>query len=198
MREELNNEQEQLLEWLESCDFDDLTAKEQLWVKEHLTEKEYRFRRSVITGISYAFAGTPEPRALNIGTTASGKTVPLWQAVTAVAATVAVLLSLWPSAAVVPAQSRREGDRQLSRTDTVIETRVIVDTVVRYMHDRGEWKAEKRKADRVPVEMRPVDNERAIRLPDVSSAVTNNRGRTLSDDTSIHRIISGIYQADSY
>lgn len=195
----LNSDDERLFDLLESKDADQLTTEERQFVQQQMGLDEYTLQRNTIRESAVAFGEIPEPVPFSVPTSHSGsffgKSVPLWQALTAVAATVLLFLVLWPDN--IPGKTPTIlRSQQLSHTDTVILTQTRVDTIIRYIREQRETDKENTLAIQ-PAQMRMLEGNTAVVLPEISNEIISQRGRSLNDDTAAQEILRTIYRADA-
>jgi hypothetical protein len=195
----LNSDEERLFDLLESKDADQLTTEERQFVLQQIGLDEYSLQRNTMRESAAAFGEIPEPVTFSVPTSHSGsffgKSVPLWQALTAVAATILLFLVLWPDS--IPGKSQTNShSQQLSHTDTVILTQTRVDTVIRYIREQREAGKENTLAIE-PAPIRMLEGNTAVVLPEISNEIISQRGRSLNDDTATQEILRTIYRADA-
>lgn len=197
MNEDTLPNEERLLELLEQKEFPELTAEERAFVETQLSAADYALQRRLITAASDLDYAIPKARPLILPTTKVVRTVPLYQAITAVAATIALFLSLWPTQPETSTQARGNGART-SQTDTVIQTRVIVDTVIRYVEQRaGHHPARNQQAELHPdvalqaSQLRVLESG-SIALPELTEELVHAKGRSLKDDSAMQTLLGGV------
>lgn len=195
----LNSDEERLFDLLESKDADQLTTEERQFVQQQMGLDEYTLHRNTMRESAVAFGEIPEPVAFSVPASHSGsffgKSVPLWQALTAVAATILLFLVLWPDS--IPGKSQTTSHtQQLSHTDTVLLTQTRVDTVIRYIREQREAGTENTLAIE-PAQIRMLEGNTAVVLPEISNEIISQRGRSLNDDTATREILRTIYRADA-
>lgn len=188
--------EERLFDLLESRDFDQLTAEEREFATAHLPESDYRLQRKALTEAVHAFPQNRPARPLALPQE-KATAIPLWQAMTAVAATVAVFLLLWPKQETVKSGDTKSG-QQLSHTDTVIETKYITDTVVRYVKIRDSRKQQRKPVSNEGIGVaapRRMDAPNAVQVPDLKRELTRTRGTSKRQDDSSGLSFRGMYQS---
>ena len=119
--------EEYIYELLETTAFEDLTAEDQALVRAHIGEENYRLQYRLLQ----ATQGLPTQKYATkplILPTSSTRTIPLYQAVLAVAAVVAFFLVIWPKSNTSIRTIYKEGPTQVS-TNTIHDT--IYQQVVR-------------------------------------------------------------------
>lgn len=195
------NDEERLLDLLENKEFDQLNPEERAFVEQHLSRTDYLLQRRMIMEVTQLDYGIPEARPLVIPGAGSHsfvrKTVPLYQAITAVAATIALFLSLWPGENT---QSQQPGGNRtrLSQTDTVIQTKVIQDTVIRYVRQRETQRNGQTASDHlVQATQLRILEAGAVPLPELTEELVRTRGTSLKDDSATRAILNGMYQTDA-
>jgi hypothetical protein len=199
----LNNDEERLFELLEYKDASQLTAGERAFVEQHISLADYALQRRMITEAATG-PSVPEPLPLVIAAPArkgmKGRTVPLYQAIAAVAATVALFLSLWPDQQ--PA-ARPVGEQpQLGKTDTVFRTQIVIDTVIRYIGQREKHRTVKTQ-DRQPEALVQAAQLRMLEagpvpLPEITEELIRTKGSSLKEDEEVNNILYGVYQANTW
>lgn len=197
----LTNDEERLFDLIEHTDADQLTADERAFVERHLTLAEYALQHRLVVEAAFVSDPVPEPAPLAIAAPPAnritGKTVPLYQAIAAVAATVALFLSLWPDQSA-PTQVGESGTR-LSKTDTIYRTKIIVDTVIRYIERREKHYAE-HMPDRQPDAMVQSAQLRILEagpipLPELTEELIRTKGSSLKDDEETGGVLNSVYQS---
>lgn len=196
MDQQLHANEERLFDLLENKNFEQLTAEERAFAETQLSEREYRLQRRTITGAARAFPENRPARPLVLPRP-KGVTIPLWQAAAAVAATVAVFLLLWPRQHATKTGESQEG-QLLSRTDTVIETKYITDTVVRYVKIRDSRKQQRQPASGEGISVaspRTLDAPHTVEIPDLKRELSRTRGTSKRQDEANGLSFKGMYQA---
>lgn len=197
----LNNDEERLFDLLESKDPDQLTADELTFVQQHMTLSDYMLQRRMITEATVVYPTVPQADPLVL--TASGnrspltKTVPLYQAIAAVAATISLFLSLWPSDGQPQSQSSGNSN-QLSKVDTIILKEHVTDTVIRYIHlrDKHLQNTPATSEERVvqASQLRVLDAA-PIALPEITEELVRTKGSSLKNDSASRAILGNVYQS---
>jgi hypothetical protein len=195
----LNNDEERLFDLLENKDHDQLTEEELAFVSRHLSLTEYVLQRRMIVEAGAVYPTVPPAQPLVLPANRfTRKTVPLYQAIAAVAATIALFLSLWPGA-TPPGSDSAGADKQLSHTDTVIRTQIVLDTVIRYVRYRDKQPAvagTNTTQDKVvqASQLRVLDAA-PIALPEITEELVRTKGSSLKDDSASRAILSSVYQS---
>jgi hypothetical protein len=196
----LNNDEERLFDLLESKDAEQLTAEELAFVQQRMTLSDYALQRRMITEATMIYPTVPQTDPLVLTTSGNrftAKTVPLYQAIAAVAATIALFLSLWPADA--QSQSQPSGNsNQLSKVDTIILKEHVTDTVIRYIHLRDKHlqntpaTAEERVVQ--ASQLRVLDAA-PIALPQITEELVRTKGSSLKNDSASRAILGNVYQS---
>jgi hypothetical protein len=197
MNEHGTPNEERLLDLLEQKDFGELNAKERAFVETQLSATDYALQRRLMTAAADVEYAAPEVRPLVLPTTRATRTVPLYQAIAAVAATIALFLSLWPTQPETASKPRGNGART-SQTDTVIRTQVIVDTVIRYLEHRSSHRTEPaQQATRTDAALQAAQlrllESGAITLPALTEELVHAKGRSLKDDSATRSLLGEVY-----
>ncbi|HLP53532.1 MAG TPA: hypothetical protein VK151_00815 [Fluviicola sp.] len=201
MDKHLNNNEERLFDLLDQKDFDQLTAAEKAFVETHFSQAEYRLQRQMISESASLYETPSEAQPLVIpakGNSFIGITIPLYQALIGIAATITLFLSIWPD------QDEKTGAPNnkpaLSRTDTIIQTKIIRDTVIRYKNYRNhEHTVQPRSASDeqfLAAQMRFLEAN-ALELPDIVEELNRPAGNSLSNDPTSERLLKSTYQSDA-
>jgi hypothetical protein len=200
----LNNDEESLFDLLEHKDADRLTADERAFVEQHISLADYELQRRMMAEAAETGTNIPEPAPLRIAQPVravwKGRTVPLYQAVAAVAATVALFLSLWPDRQPQSLPDRNQP--QLGKTDTVFRTQIVIDTVIRYIEQREKHYAES-TPDRQPDALVQAAQLRILEagpvpLPEITEELIRTKGSSLQEDNEVKNILHGVYQANTW
>jgi hypothetical protein len=197
----LNNNEERLFDLVDQKDFDQLTPEEQAFVKTHFSEAEYRLQRQLISESHTLYETVAEVPPLVIPVTNSsvfGKQVPLYQALIGIAATIALFLSIWPTQTE---KTETQNDKPvLSKTDTIIQTKIIRDTIIRYKNYRnGKQSAQASSADDeqfLAAQMRILEAN-TLQLPEIVNELNRLGGHSLKDDPASERLLKSTYQSDA-
>jgi|GEM_PF-1746344 len=163
----LNPEEIRLLELLESKDFDALTAEERVFVATQLPAAEYVLQRRILTGIDRQEDEIPQPRPLALPSEKSAipllrRTVPLYQAVLAIAAVWTCFFWLWPNErpADMPQQIVSADTIPTSSAQAEQTPQIVHDTVVRYVPVYQSTGKTPQQAD-LPESFQKADNYQA-------------------------------------
>jgi len=206
MENDLTPNEAHLFQLIDEKDYDQLTPEERLFVDEQLSEADYKLQRRMIMEAPELFS-VPTVNTLLLPVDSSKgfvrRTVPLYQAIAAVAATIALFLSLWPSQ---DSNSTNSNDGiQLGHIDTVIQTRMITDTVIEYIEQRNRHTSLKHKtqhevaADQViQVKQLRLLETGAIQLPELNAALLHTKGSSLKEDPRLHSLLGNVYQATNW
>jgi hypothetical protein len=202
MDKHLNNNEERLFDLVDQKDFEQLTAEEKTFVETHFSQEEYRLLRQMIGESASLYEETPEAPPLVIPAAKSSfisTTIPLYQALIGVAATVALFLSIWPNETET---TKISGNKPaLSKTDTIIQTQIIHDTVIRYKNYRS--------GNRTPSAATKTDDEQflaaqmrlleanTVELPDLVIEMNRPTGNSLRNDPASERLLKSTYQSDA-
>ena len=119
--------EEYIYELLENIAFEDLTAEDQALVRAHIGEENYRLQYQLLQATQEIPTEKHTVKSLVLPTS-STRTIPLYQAVLAVAAVVAFFLVIWPKSNTSIRTIYKEGPTQVS-TNTIHDT--IFQKVVR-------------------------------------------------------------------
>lgn len=187
MDQELNFNEEQFLALLESNDFTALTAEEQLLVQKFCTPEEYQLQRRMLAEAPHLFDTEAEPGPFNLEEKASlpfwKRPVPLYQALTAVAATVALFFTIWPAQEVVSSGEKGEKGPQTATIDTVYHTKTIRDTVIRYEKRPPAKKQDETYSElTVPGQPRIIESSGNVYIPAPTLSDLTPSGRSMKDD----------------
>jgi hypothetical protein len=201
MDKHLNNNEERLFDLVDQKDFDQLTPEEQAFVETHLSEAEYRMQRQLISESQTLYETVAEVPPLVIPVTNAsvfGKQVPLYQALIGIAATIALFLSIWPTQTE---KTETQNDKPvLSKTDTIIQTKIIRDTIIRYKNYRnGKQSAQASSADDeqfLAAQMRILEAN-TLQLPEIVNELNRLGGHSLKDDPASERLLKSTYQSDA-
>lgn len=199
MESHLDAIHEKIFDWLETADWSDLTPAEQNEVLCVMTADQYVLQRRVITEASSLFTDEQPALILPQSTTKMAlqqRSIPLYQAILAVAATVLVFLFIWPSespnqTAVLPTNVQQ------------IDSVFIRDTIVKYVTttqeiERVVYDTLKIIAERVvsPPTTRMFDGKPSFEPIDITLENQKKKGNSLQDDNSIQllpSIVNSIY-----
>lgn len=204
MDKHLNNNEERLFDLVDQKDFEQLTAEEKAFVETHFSQEEYRLQRQMIGESASLYEETPEAPPLVIPIPAAkpsfiGTTIPLYQALIGIAATVALFLSIWPNE---PETTNSSGNKPaLSKTDTIIQTQIIHDTVIRYKNYRSGNQAPSAAAKTddeqfLAAQMRLLEAN-TVELPDLVLEMNRPAGNSLRNDPASERLLKSTYQSDA-
>jgi len=195
----LNNDEEHLFDLLENKDIDQLTTEELTFVQRHMSLSDYALQRRMIAEAATAFGTTPQAEPLVLAATGkrSAKTVPLYQAIAAVAATIVLFLSLWPDNEQ-PQILSPDNRTQTSHVDTVILKEHVTDTVIRYVHLREQHIPGQQPTSQEAIvqasQLRVLDAA-PVSLPELTEELVRTKGSSLKDDSASRAILSNVYQS---
>lgn len=198
MEKELNPRQERFLELLESTDFSALNKEEQLLVQEFCTPEEYQLQRQMLREAPFLFETDAEPTPLVIEEAVAvpfwKRPVPLYQALTGIAATIALFFVIWPSQEST--SSGTESGPQTAIVDTVYQTRTIHDTVVHYKKTPPTKRQEKTVSTtlKMPEERRLIEGSGKVYVPTPTLSEITTTGRSMKDDPAAVVYLSTTYQ----
>lgn len=206
MENDLTQNEERLFQLIEAKDYNQLTPEEHLFVDEHFSEADYNLQRRMISEAATLFSeSTAQPLLLPVDTSKgiAVRTVPLYQAVAAVAATIALFLSLWPYQASHPNQP--VDGTQLGRIDTVIQTQIITDTIIHYIEHRNQLASVRNNTTTEEVtdpliqvrQLRLLETN-AIQIPELNSVQLHTKGNSLKDDPTSQSLLGTVYQATNW
>ncbi|ASS49657.1 MAG: hypothetical protein A3D31_01875 [Candidatus Fluviicola riflensis] len=201
MDKHLNNNEERLFDLLDQKDFDQLTTEEKVFVETHFSQAEYRLQRQMIQESSTLYETVAEASPLVIPAGKSsfmGTTIPLYQALIGIAATIALFLSIWPDQN--PPSGSQANKPALSKTDTIIQTRIIRDTVIRYKnHRNGNRSTQTNRSNDeqfLAAQMRLLEAN-TVELPDIINELNRPAGNSLRNDPASERLLKSTYQSDA-
>jgi len=194
----LNTDEERLFDLLENKDYDQLTEEELAFVSRHLSPTDYVLQRRMITEAGAVYPTVPPAPPLAVSTRRfARKTVPLYQAIAAVAATIALFLSLWPGETQPKTGSTPTG-QQLTHVDTVIRTQIVLDTVIRYVRYRdgsANVSVPDSQDEVVQASQLRILDAAPVRLPAITEELVRTKGSSLKDDSASRVILSNVYQS---
>lgn len=201
MDKHLNDNEERLFDLVDQKDFDQLTPEEQAFVATHFSEAEYRLQRQLISESNTLYEAVAEVPPLVIQMAHSsvfGKQIPLYQALIGIAATIALFLSIWPDQTE---KTEAQNDKPaLSKTDTIIQTKIIRDTVIRYKNHRNSNQlAQTNRSDDeqfLATQMRILEAN-TLQLPEIVNELNRTGGHSLKDDPASERLLKSTYQSDA-
>lgn len=199
MEENLHTDETRLFDLIESTDYADLTGNDLLFVQLHITEEDYQLQRKIILASSTLFDSTPEVHPLNLSSTEEklskkGRTIPLYQALLAVASVAVFFLLIWPKNPTTIA-----GNSTVARNNPVvkIEKEIVHDTLIRYL--TKVQIVEKTIIDTVTTfitetkfineEPRLLNVSQSLSLPDLNKDVVATKGNSLKEDNSSRFIL---------
>ncbi|MDH4472950.1 MAG: hypothetical protein QE487_10095 [Fluviicola sp.] len=199
MDKHLNDNEERLFDLVDQKEFDQLTTEEKAFVEAHFSQAEYRLQRQMIRESENLFEPVSETPSLVIsGSSFTGKTIPLYQALIGIAATVVLFISIWPNQTETPQLPNNKP--ALSKTDTVIQTQIIRDTIIRYKNYRnGNQLARSEQPNKqvLATQMRLLEATNSDPLPDIVSEMNRPAGSSLKDDPAAERLLKSTYRSDA-
>lgn len=195
----LSPEEIRLLELLESKNYDALTAEERAFVETQLDAAEYQLQRRIISDAAFGETLIPQPRPLFLPQPAATKplfsrTVPVYQAVLAIAAVFVCFFLLWPdeTPAGLTGSIVAQDTILPQRAESIATTKVIHDTVVQhvpiYKSNHTEQSApsesfrEMEDPQAGPVDARPTELRSTLVLPKLKPENLVTSGTSLKDD----------------
>jgi hypothetical protein len=131
MKNITQNDQEKLFDLIESKDFCNLSIIEKEFVLNFLSEDDYLLQRKIILNAATIFDTNIEAKPLIINPSSSSKikTIPLYQAILAVASVIVVFLIIWPKE-----NTNQSTKVQIAENSTdSIREKIIHDTVLKYV-----------------------------------------------------------------
>lgn len=194
MEKNINNEETRLFDLIESTEFADLTVKDRLFVEHHISEEDYNLQRRIIKDSSHLFEENIEPKQLDISAVKEEKTlksIPLYQALLAIAAVFLIFISIWPN----PTEINQTP--VASTTKTKIEKEYIHDTIIQYVN---QVKILKEMVFDTVKELITINNcsfqepkllevSNTLELPDLNKELIATKGSSVKQDGSSHFII---------
>ena len=198
MDQELNHNEERFLALLESKDFSELTAEEQLLIREFCTAEEYQLQRRMLAEAPQLFDTDAEPTPLVVEKTMVlpfwKRPVPLYQALTAVAATVALFFAIWPAQETSTDKQTQNGT-QTASIDTIYRTKTIRDTVIRYEKlPPAKKHTHTQTTISVAEQPRMIEASGTVYIPTPSLSEITATGRSMKDDPAALLYLSTLYQ----
>lgn len=135
MEKNINKDETKLFDLIESKDFSELTRTEILFVKLHISMEDYNLQRRILKDSASIFENDNEPLPLLIPVNMDkrkNKTIPLYQALLAVASVCIFFFTIWPS----NNQENSTGENFISsiKPDEIIQKEYIHDTIVKYVN----------------------------------------------------------------
>lgn len=135
----------------------------------------------------HLFDTEAEPVPLNLEESVSlpfwKRPIPLYQALTAVAATVALFFTIWPAQEATSTGEKGENGPQTATIDTVFQTKTIRDTVIRY--EKGPPASKQHPSNTtltVTEQPRIFEASGNLHIPNPSLAEITPSGRSMKDD----------------
>lgn len=199
MESHLDETNEKIFDLLETKDWMDLTPSEQGVVLLVMTSEEYTLQRRFITEASSLFDDESPVLVLPKSTAIipfQRRSIPLYQAILAIAATVLLFLFIWPSNSKQQSASLPE---QVTHFDSII----IRDTIVKYVTttqeiERVVYDTIKIIAERfvLPTTSRIYESKPAFEPIDITLDNQKKKGNSLQEDNSIQllpSIVNSIY-----
>lgn len=188
MDKELTNSEQKLFELLESKRFEELSDIERIFVSENCGKEEYKIRRQIIEQAEMFEDSAREPRPLLLPVTSNNKgiMIPLYQVLIGVAALLIFFFSIWPREEI---DIRHSSTEEQQKIDTIYQTKLIYDTITRYIPQIQM--VEKIIRDTVLVFIpstvdsevpRLLDVNNTTALPDLTKDNLQNNGKSLKED----------------
>ncbi len=211
MEDLLNDDESRLFDLMESKGWEELTEEEQLFVVQQMPKQEYSLQREIMLAASeelYPDDGY-EPTPLVFYETMAAQTpfmkrsIPLYQALSAVAAVIILFLLIRPGNAVGTIVQSGETEGQAAPLQASVEKEYVYDTIVRYVTKAGETHKiiidTVRKAISFPqVEEQPKLLQAAnnVTIPELTTENLETRGTSLKDENTAHlvpKVVNTIY-----
>ncbi len=200
MDKELSHNEERLFELLESKNFDQLTAAEQVFVLGQLSQEAYEFQRSILSEASENEIEIPAVAPLILPEKKKKAIViPMYQAIMAVASVVIMFVLLWPSDNT---ETKVVYQQATSKPQTI--TKFIHDTVfvanpgiatVKYVYDT----IYENIVESVPVatQNRLLEAQASFQLPALTADLFRVNSLSIKDDSSLNNLsFSGVSLMD--
>ena len=191
MDKELSHNEERLFELLESKNFDQLTATEQVFVLGQLSQEAYDFQRSILTEASENEIDIPAVAPLILPEKQKKAIViPLYQAIMAVASVVILFVFIWPSNSTTTKIVYQKSKPQTITNivyDTVFVANsgvntvkfiydTIYETITQYSEERSSFQADNRL----------LEAQAAFQLPALTSDLFRVNSLSMKDDSSLN------------
>ncbi len=191
MDKELSHNEERLFELLESKNFDQLTATEQVFVLGQLSQEAYDFQRSILTEASENEIEIPAVAPLILPEKQKKAIViPLYQAIMAVASVVILFVFIWPSNSTTTKIVYQKSKPQTITNivyDTVFVANsgvntvkfiydTIYETITQYSEERSSFQADNRL----------LEAQAAFQLPALTSDLFRVNSLSMKDDSSLN------------
>ena len=197
MDKELSHNEERLFELLESKNFNQLSATEQVFVLGQLSQEAYEFQRSILIEATENELEIPAVAPLVLPEKKKKAIViPLYQAILAVASVVILFVLLWPSDKTVTKvvyQQANSKPQTITKFvhDTVFVTNsgiatvkyvydTIYKTITQYSEERSSFQAENRL----------LEAQTSFQLPALTSDLFRVNSLSLKDDSSLNTLSS--------
>lgn len=198
MDQELNYNEERFLTLLESKDFAELSAEEQSLVQEFCTPEDYQLQRRMIVEAPQLFEQEATPSPLILEETVSlpfwKRPVPLYQALSGVAATVVLFFVIWPAEETQSDEPIQNGT-QTASIDTIYQTKTIRDTVIRYEKMPPAKKhSDAQTTITIHEQRRLIEPTGSVYIPTPTLSDIAATGRSMKDDPAAMLYLSTIYQ----
>lgn len=180
--------EERLFDLLERSDFEDLNDEERSFVLSHCTEQEYCFQRAIFTQASDLETPELEPKPLLLPVLSKPvKTIPLYQALLAIAAIIILFICCIPW--LRDGQMKQTplvADSDSTRTIVVHDTVLQVQTEIKYV-DRITVKRVYESNDQLDATYRDdepklLNAPQTLLLPELNKDLLSNRGKSWKDD----------------
>lgn len=204
MEDYLNDNESRLFDLIETKNWEELSSEEQHFVAQHISVEEYRLQRNVVLGAEELYQDEILPLPLSLpGTqkrTVTQRTIPMYQALIAIAATILIFLWIWPrdNQTEIAQANQTNAEQAVAQT----KTEYVYDTIVRYV--TLVKNAEKAVKDTVykMVSLTQIVPEpillqaSAPPLPDLKKENLSTAGTSLKEDNTsqlLPRIVNTIY-----
>lgn len=196
MEENLNTEETRLFDLIESTDYADLSQSDLQFVQLHISEEEYTLQRKIIGDASSVYPDevNPDPLVLPFTEMEKGKTIPLYQALLAVASVITFFLLIWPKNQDHSSSATASAGKPVVK----IQKEIVHDTVVQYLTKIQT--IEKTVVDTVTEfitetkfimqEPKLLEASQTLTLPDLTKETISTKGNSLKEDNSSRFIIS--------
>ncbi|MFT4602252.1 MAG: hypothetical protein ACI857_002438 [Arenicella sp.] len=173
-------------DFIEDKDFSELSINDQLWIKENFSEEEYFQQRAIIANLPAALEKDEKiiPLPLVLPAKSLGRVIPLYQALTAIAAVAALIIFYF---SIFGAQTELINKTEyIVQHDTVEVEKIIRDTVFQEVEKKiyvsNEVVIPTENTSCFIQETRLLESNPGIYLPDLNLVEIENTGSSLKDD----------------
>lgn len=193
MDKELSYNEERLFELLESKNFDQLTAAEQVFVLGQLSQEAYELQRSIISKATENDIEIPAVAPLVLPEKQiKAIVIPLYQAIMAVASVVILFVLIWPSNPTTTKIVYKKSKPQ-TITNVVHDTVFIANSgvnTVKFIYDTiyetiTQYSVEKSSFQ---ADNRLLEAQTSFQLPALTSDLFRVNGLSLKDDSSLNTL----------